>query len=142
MPGRHQKKKPSASHILRTHGFCLVPSKPETSTSSEVSVARCLGKAVPARPLPGMPPFSRAWPPPAWPWGSCCQLPSDGGETWGDFQNPKAQRASKPCLPNGRAHQAKHTAPGPARDNAWAAEGGRGRAQGDSFYRAQSTSSR
>lgn len=46
-------EKPSASHILRTHRFRLVPSQPETSVSSEVSTEHGRRKAEPARPRPG-----------------------------------------------------------------------------------------
>lgn len=106
VPGGHQQKKTSASHILRTHRFCLVPSKPETSTSSEVSVELCLRKAEPARPHPGVPPedgnpFSRAWPPPAWHRVSRCQLPRDGGRgTQGGIS-----RIQKPNVPASHAFQ-------------------------------------
>lgn len=116
------RKKPSASHILRTHGFCPDPSKPETSTSSEVSMELCLKKAEPARPHPGSSPerqrLPRPWPPPP-----SSRVPSvrcsgmDGGGQKGGFPESKSRTCQQVVVSRCKDPQAKHTAPVPARDS-------------------------
>lgn len=126
-------EKTSASHMLRTHGFCLVPSKPETLASGEVSRGVGLRKSEPARPHPGSSQERQLFSPepghhhPATP-KSCHGVPvlsCPGMEGGGDFHGEgrisrikKPVCASKPCSPDMRTLQATHTAPVPPGDTA------------------------
>ena len=116
------RKKTSASHILRTHGFCPDPSKPETTTSSEVSMELCLKKAEPARPHPGSSPerqrLPRPWaPPPGSGVPSVRCSGTDGGGQKGGFPESKSRTCQQAVVSRREDPQAKHIAPGPARDS-------------------------
>lgn len=114
--------------MLRTHGYCLAPSKPETSTSSEVSRGSGLREGKPARPHPGssqerQPSFPQPGLPrphlpaslavgfllsTAWRWRM--------GDRRGVPESKSQYVPAKLCFPDVRTHQAKHTALVPPRD--------------------------